>query len=372
MTHHRTTIIIYGLLQSLAVSPAAFSADAAPRSIPVEGGVTITAQHVDDSRIDNEALISIDLLTTLPAGRGEWTVYVEGNSSPLADAVSSNIGEANGDAGSATNRDDKGRFQVSELHYTLPVGEASLTLGLMDTSAFLDGSEVANDETSQFLGSTLVNNPTIEFPDYTLGAAYTRELLQDTLNFTIVVASSHGLGDNPDKSYSQLLEVDQRHKGLFAAAEIGYSLSDTYIRIGGWINTKDHSNLDGSGNGRENSSGVYTSIDGKLNEASWNLRAGLADDEVSQAQEFIGIALEHPFMGSTLGAGITHTGLSDKGASAGQDHTTQGELYLRYEYSDQLHISPSLQWIENSGFDSSGGSFDNSLTVLSARVNYSF
>lgn len=340
--------------------------------MPLEGGFTLITQHADDRRIDDETLISIDLLATLPAGAGEWTIYVEGSSSPRANGVSSLIGEANGDAGSATNRSGKGRLQVSELHYTLPAGEASLTLGLMDTSAFLDGSEVANDETSQFLGSTLINNPTIEFPDYTLGVAYTRELLQDSIEFTTVLASSHGLGDNPAKSYPRLLEVDDRHKGVFAAMEIGYSWRALYLRAGGWINTGDHTRLDGSGNGREHNSGVYVSIDGTMNEAKWNLRAGLADDEVSQAGDFIGLAVEHPFMGSTLGAGITRTGLSDKGVSAGQDDTTQGELYLRYEYNEQLHISPTLQWIENSGFDSSGSSLDERLTVLSLRANYSF
>lgn len=94
------------------------------------------------------------------------------------------LGEVNGDAGSALNGNGDGRLQISELRYALPVRDfGTLSFGLLDPTAFLDTtshanptagpdfSGIANDETTQFLGNSFVNNPVVEFPDYTLGAA---------------------------------------------------------------------------------------------------------------------------------------------------------------------------------------------------------
>lgn len=338
----------------------------------IEGGITITTQHADDSRIDDEAFASIDLVATVAAGAGEWVIYVEGNTSPQNDAVSTLIGEANADAGSALDRDDNGRLQISELHYSIPAFAGDLTVGLIDSTGFLDTNNVANDETTQFLGSTLVNNPTIEFPDYTLGAAYHRYNKEQAFAYTVFVGSSHGLGDNTNKSYSQLVEVDETGKGVFAAAELFFDWNNLGIRTGVWLNSADHANLDGSGDGKENNSGLYAGIDGKYGQAKWNIRLGIADDDVSTIESFASFAFEHPFIGHTVGAGITHSSLSDKATTAGMDDTLQAEAYLRYEFANNLQFTPSVQWIENSDFDSSNTSYDDGLLLVSLRLNYAF
>ncbi len=178
----------------------------AARGVEFEGGFTATAQHADDSAVDDELFGSLDLVATVPAGPGEIVMYVEGNSTPRKNGVASVIGEANGDAGSALDEDDNGRLQVSELHYTQGVGPGKITLGLLDVTGFLDTNAVANDETTQFLGASFVTNPTIEFPDYTLGGAYHQELAEDT-SLSFVLTSSNGLGDNPERSYSELTDV---------------------------------------------------------------------------------------------------------------------------------------------------------------------
>jgi hypothetical protein len=100
-------------------------------------------------------------------------VYLEGNSTLDASRASSVLVETNADAGTALDPDRRGRVQLSELNYQLhrPAGR-ELTFGLLDASGYLDRTRITNDENVQFLGASFVNNPTIEFPDYTLGAVY--------------------------------------------------------------------------------------------------------------------------------------------------------------------------------------------------------
>ena len=71
-----------------------------------------------------------------------------------------------------------------------------------------------------------------------------------------------------------------------------------------------------------------------------------------------------------MGAGITRTGLSDKVTTAGKDDRTQAEIYAKYELHKGLFITPSIQRINNSGFDSSGSTFKKNLNVFSLRLQY--
>jgi len=344
------------------------------KKISVEGGVTAVAQSTNDSSVDAELFASVDLAVTIPAGNGEWLVYIEGNSTPKTNGVSSVIGEANGDAGSALNRDGKGRLQVSELHYTLPVKSGVLTAGLLDVTAILDTSDVANDETSQFLNASLVGNPTIEFPDYTLGFLYNTEF-DEGKSLSLALTSSNGLGDNTNVSYSELVDISENGKGVFAAAEILWPVSDLQLRVGVWVNTADHAKLSGT-SGTTNNYGVYALVDGKVGAGQWSIRGGIANDKVSRAANFISAAVQYPTpqlpSNATFGAGVTHTSISDNGKGAQEDDSVQAEVYVRFDMSDSLSVTPSLQLIKNSDFDASGTNFDENQTLFSVRLNYAF
>ena len=111
------------------------------------------------------------------AAHGRWTLHIEGNTTPRDDGVSTLIGESNADAGTALDDARRGRVQVSELYYTHAwQGARSLAIGMVDASAYLDISRIANDANAQFLGVSFVNNPVIEFPDYSLGMVYEQRL----------------------------------------------------------------------------------------------------------------------------------------------------------------------------------------------------
>jgi len=339
--------------------------------IEVEAGSTVVVQGANDSDVDADLTASFDLLTQIPIGRGKIVVYAEGNTTPPSGGVSSLLPEANGDAGSALDRDDNGRLQISELHYIQSLNShGEVAVGLLDTTGSLDTNNVANDETTQFLAGPLVNNPSIEFPDYTLGGIYNHEV-NETLGFNLVLTSSSGLGDNPKRSYSQLVDVNDDGKGVFAAAEAGWTVAEYTLRAGTWLNSADHDKLDGTSNSEDNY-GVYANIDGSIGNGSWNIRLGAANEEVSQTARFASLAVDYPLGLPTVGLGIAHSWLSDDDKTADLDDSTLVELYARFDVWDELSLTPSVQWIKNGGFDASNTVYDDSLIVYGLRATAIF
>lgn len=67
--------------------------------------------------------------------------------------------------------DDDENVRVTELWYEqgLFSDKAAVTFGKLDPTVYFDNNEVANDETTQFLGRVFRNSPVIEFPDNTAG-----------------------------------------------------------------------------------------------------------------------------------------------------------------------------------------------------------
>jgi len=67
--------------------------------------------------------------------------------------------------------DNDNNVRLTELWYeqALFKDKAALTFGKLDPTAYFDNNDVANDETTQFLGRIFRNSPTIEFPDNTAG-----------------------------------------------------------------------------------------------------------------------------------------------------------------------------------------------------------
>lgn len=67
--------------------------------------------------------------------------------------------------------DNDNNVRVTEFWYEqgLFKDKAVVTFGKLDPTAYFDNNEVANDETTQFLGRLFRNSATIEFPDNTFG-----------------------------------------------------------------------------------------------------------------------------------------------------------------------------------------------------------
>jgi len=330
----------------------------------------LSYQHASDSRIDDELFDSVDIVSTFPTAHGHWLLYVEGNTTPRRNGVSTVIPEANQDAATAVDRTDSGRLQISGLHYLWYLGQDALVLGLINPAGPIDNSDIANNETSQFLGKTLVNNPTIAFPDYALGMVYFYKPDSQHIDLTFLVSSSHGLGDNPDKSYAELADITAAGKGAFAVAEMTWRQARAIWRSGIWLQTADNAWLDGSGR-TESNYGVYLNTDHEFGRYGVNLRLGIANSRVSEAAQFIGVAVDRNFGRQHAGIGYTYTVVSDH-ASAGTGNRGQFEAYYRFDQNDHLSITPSFQRIHNSNFDQSGRTVDRDVNVVSVRASYTF
>jgi len=336
---------------------------------PVKVGFSMTFQTASRSDVRNEALASFDLLSTLQLGTGELAVYVEGSTTPRRNGVSSVLVEANGDAGSALDGNGNGRLQVSELHYVWPVLSSYLYTGLINPTGLLDSSDVANDETRQFIGASFVNNPSIDFPDYTLGVAW--HLSRDTtkLGAVIFFGSSHGIADNPSASYSELFDIKDSGKGVFAAAELYLPVRGTTIRSGIWVNSADHERFEQHSVHSRNY-GIYANIDGQAGEGQWNLRLGVANEDVSDEAFFAATVLEYPLADMALGMGLAYTGLSDKIKDTQADDMTQTEVYARFTLPGQFELTPSIQWLQNSGFNKSNSRVASDAWVGTLRLTW--
>ncbi|MDR9436719.1 MAG: carbohydrate porin [Thiohalophilus sp.] len=338
--------------------------------IEVQAGSTFTFQTSNDSRLDDEGLLSVDLTAEVPVGRGKLLTYVEGNISPGQDGISSLAEEVNGDAGSALDGEGKGRLQVSEIHYTRRIGKNIFTVGIIDPDCRLDNSEIANDETSQFLGNAFINNPTIAFPDYTLGGCI--HIHQDLAPYglNVLVTSSHGLGDNPGRSYSELFDVGENGKGVFTGIELYRQTAYGIWRAGVWQNTADNEYVDGSGKVDDNS-GIYLGGDYIRGDYGVNLRLGIANEEVSDAASFASLAFERYLGKTTLGVAAAYTGVSGE-ADNTKDDISQSEVYYRFGINDSVSITPSVQWVKNSGFDPSDRTVKSNLIVYGIRISMIF
>ena len=336
-----------------------------------EGGVTITGQFSNAKRVNNEILASFDLFGNTSLGDGQLSVYLEGNLSPSMRGIASQIGIANADAGSALDRNDNGRLQLSELHYLWPIQNSELYLGLIDPTRFLDSSDIANDETQQFIGAGFVNNPLIDFPDYTLGLAYHYVAGDDQPGFVMMLSSSHGIADNPNRSYRQLIQLFDQDKGMFAGAELYYPWRNFKFRTGLWLNSASKQRIDKAQSNAKNY-GVYTSIDAVSGDHQWNLRYGYTNPDITTSNHFAAMTYQYQYKQATLGLGLAHQRTTHKTSDYTNQPNTQAELYLRINPISGLSITPSIHYLHGKSSSQNTQQLSKHNWVAGLRLSYYF
>lgn len=362
--------VLIGLIPTLSIAD-----DSSGPSI--SGGITVTTQAAKDDRVKTETQVTADLEGVVPLGPGSINIHVEASSTPSSsDGVTVLVPETNDDVGSAVDKKNHGRIQVSELFYSLPYGNSNFDIGLMDASANLDTDAIANDETSQFLSGSLVNNPTIEFPDYTLGIRMDSEPESAGVGYHLLIGSSHGIADNDNYDYKDLFDLnaknsDSRRKGVFAAAEGVWKTPALTSRLGIWTNTSDHLRASNNTLTDKANYGIYGGLNGALGAGTWSLRAGWADPSLSRNNWGLGAAMEYPVsVMAKVGLGLTHTIASAD--LAGADDTTLIELYMRIDLHEHLQVTPLIQYVNNPNFDGSGTVIDAQQWIAGMRLQVPF
>lgn len=338
----------------------------------LSGGFTFISQSASDNRVKNDSTASVDVGMVWQRPEGRWWLYIEGNTTPKLNGVSTILTESNADAGSALDSDREGRLQISELNYQfLLENQSALTIGLLDASSYIDSSRISNDENTQFIGVSFVNNPTIEFPDYALGLVYEFKVGDSDTTARIVMTSSNGLADNPNASYSQLVDVDNPDKGAFIAARLGYETASRLLGFGVWMHTAPHDTLDGM-ESNERNYGAYVVSGWRWGQNALNARLGASNAKVSNAHLYAALAYQHKFKPWVFGTGLAVILLSEHADQTGRGDTLQTEVYLRHELRPSLYVTGSLQYLVNSGFDASDTIYDSEIFVTSARLSYVF
>lgn len=338
-----------------------------------EGGVTALAQESDDPRVESELTASADLFMTMSQSRGEWLLYVEASTSPRTNGVLSAYPTANADAGSVLDRDGGSHIQVSELHYTFHMpSDRWLMTGLINPSAWLDRSRISNDENTQFINSSFKNNPTIEFPDYTLGALMRWPGAESRPEILLVVASSAGIADLPGRTYQELLSLSDDERGAFLGAEAHWRRDRAYLRAGSWLRTSDHQ-VAGRPDKFESNYGAYGVLGWQGDQDAVDIRAGVANDAVSVATIFVAAAWQRSMPPGSLGLGVATTRISNSLRRADFDDVSSAEVFFRLPvFGGAGHVTPSIQYVENPRFELRGASSSASATVVSVRFHWSF
>jgi hypothetical protein len=353
-------------------SPA-LVANAQESALQVSGGLTMVGLHPNEARIQDDQTLSADLFVERSSDRGRWLLYIEGNSSLDVQAASTILIEANADAGTALDPDRNGRIQISELNYQFwRRGGDRLTVGLVDSSAYLDRTRITNDENLQFLGASFVNNPTIEFPDYTIGLVYEKARLAGRPQINAVLTSSNGLADNPNLSYSQLLEFTDGDKGVFAAIGLGWPEQTHLTRVGAWVNTRSHTALAGNGATNKDNYGVYAVHGRSWGSHAVNLRIGLANPEISQGSGFSALAYRYRWRAHAIGVGMARTFVSTEETDPDLDDSTQLEIFGRFTLNESFHLTVSIQKLIHSGFVARTEDPRHSVLASGLRIHYAF
>ena len=333
------------LLSSLLLSNSVWASD---EYVPLKsgehavGGVLTTTYQVDNQPLDNtEYLYSIDLdLTVQFDGWGAygWLEYAR---STDAKSVTNRFENTNADAGTAVDKQGKGRAQLSEFYLygnTDSEGNHGWKVGLSEVTTLVDTSAIANEEVSQFLSLELVNNMTISFPDYALSA-----MVQDlswngheNFGYRLVASSSHGVQDSTDpdeidkiQSYTELFDVTAKDKGVFGAGELLFKTKVYEANVGYWHN---------SGSNASANWGLYSGVDYFSDVGNFNLRYGWASAQKEQAEQFYSIAYQRDIAGGTLAGGYTLTRFNQA------DDVHHLEVYYRKELSDKVFVTPMVQW----------------------------
>jgi len=274
---------------------------------------------------------------------------------------------------------------VEAFYETSLTDKLSLYAGKIDFTGFFDTSAFANDESTQFLNGSLVNNAAIPFPDYSLGVIANYNISD---NWYIMGGVADAQADGRETGFNTAFHGEDY---FFYTFETGITpkldsangpLAGTY-RAGLWYDPQDKTHLSSGKNVRDDT-GFYLSFDQMLSKEntapgdSQGLgvfgRYGWADSKVNEVTNFWSVGLQYQglFEGrddDVLGVGFAHGTFSDKASSVyPEDYESILEVYYNAQVTPWLSLSPSIQYIANPG----GAKDITDAVVLGLRVQMEF
>ncbi len=287
---------------------------------------------------------------------------------------------------------------VTELRYGQELLDGALIfqIGKMDLSApgcfqsricpmSFDQNNYANDEAAQFFNSAMVNNPTIPFPDYGLGAS-----LRYNLNdwWYVSAGGADGQADRRQTGFNTAFNGEDYffyifETGLMPAVDSANGALQGAYRFGFWSDPQPKSNSDKAKTERDDL-GFYVSCDQVLTKENDNpadsqglgifARYGRADARKNDITNFWSIGFQYQGLldgrdDDVLGVGFAKGIFSDTASTTyPQDYESVVELYYNARINPHFNISPSIQYIANPG----GASGVSDVIVLGLRLQALF
>jgi len=356
----------------------------------VRGGIS---KHRRTGRITGsyDLELSADLQKLLGIEGGSLYMLTEGSFSDGIDgpSVGSFFG-VNGDA-----RGDRS-MDITELWYEQVFADETIRLriGKMDlTGGFehrgcpvsFDCVTYANDETIQFLNNALINNPTIPFPEYGLGAAVH---YAPTDFWYVSAAVADAQADVRETGFRTTFYNEDYFLYIFETGvtpqleSVNGPLQGAY-RAGLWNDPQPKAHSDATENYRDDV-GFYLSCDQMLAkenaepEDSQGLgtffRYGYANSKRNDITNFWSAGFQYQGLlegrdDDVLGVGFAHGVFSDMASSTyPEDYENVLELYYNAQISPWLNVSPSIQYIVNPG----GTKGTSDAVVLGLRLQMRF
>ena len=247
-----------------------------------------------------------------------------------------------------------------------------------------DGNSYANDENTQFLNGSLINNPTIPFPQEGLGAvvhANPVEWWYMSAGVADANANRYETGFNtafhgPDDFFS-IYET-----GVLPQVSSANGPMQGAYRVGFWYDPLSKEYLDGSGRTKRDNLGLYASADqlvfkeNKDEKDTQGLglfgRYGLANKNVSEIAQFWSAGCQYEGLipsrdQDVLGFGVGQGIISDEAGLPASNETAL-ESYYNISITKYLRVSPDLQYI----FNPDGAADSNHAFVIGLRVQVIF
>lgn len=367
----KRSIIAVAAAVCLFAGSGAALAEETLAGLTIEGGGTIIMQGTNEvndgsEKGRNDATYSIDLEVSKELDNGgKVFMHLEAGSGDGLDGNGlETYGGVNGDAG-----DSEDRVEVTEFWYeqSLFSEKLAITFGKLNPTSYFDENEFANDENTQFVSPMFVNNAVIYFPDNNLGlrATYSPiEMLDITYSYM-----SNGW-DNIDTNGFNAIQVTVKP---FEGAN---------YRAMAWTSNEELTEFDGGDT--KGGYGFALSLDQAVTEAigvfgrfgyadpsvyelsmSWSVGAIFNGSMWSRDNDTAGIAV-----GQILVSGDASDAAKIANPNFKDDSETQAELFYSFAVSENVFISPAVQYINKPA--GGNAATDDDAFVYGIRTHLSF
>jgi hypothetical protein len=230
------------------------------------------------------------------------------------------------------------------------------TVGLIDSSEYLDTNLYSNDEYTQFMNEALVNNPGVLLPAYDRGLAVTWGMGAWNIHAVYMNVGKTD-EDGSDIAGSDSLDISDNYDylGLEADYTLTTPLGTGNYRVMYLQTSDDFINADGTKAAR--SSAVLLSFDQSLGESLGAfLRVGRqSDDKAITYRSIYSGGLD--ISGNLWGRARDNVGLGIgflEGGNESIDYSRVAEAYYRLVFKEHLAVTADLQYMRDVQRDGSG------------------